>query len=131
MSTLNSIIEGRESAPPPELSTMAEYKAGPIRRRPTHPGRIVKTNLEALGLSVNAAAIAIGVTRAALGNIVLEKSAISPEMALRLGKLMGGGPDLWMKMQADVDLWDARQKIGGEIKKIKQLWDPDHIPVDE
>ena len=52
-------------------------------------------------------------------------------MALRLGKLMGGGPDIWMKMQADVDLWDAKQKIGGEIRKIKQLWDPDQIPVEE
>ena len=94
---------------------MAEYKAGPRRVRPVHPGRIVKTNLEAMGLSVNAAALAIGVTRAALGNIVLEKSAISPEMALRLRQADGGGgPDIWMKMQADVDLWDAKQKIGGE-----------------
>jgi antitoxin HigA-1 len=130
VSTLNNITEGRQSAPLPELR-MAEYKAGPVRRRPTHPGRIVKNNLDAMGLSVNAAALAIGVTRAALGNIVLEKSAISPEMALRLGKLMGGGPDIWMKMQADVDLWDAKQKIGGEIRKIKQLWDADHIPVEE
>jgi addiction module HigA family antidote len=130
VSTLNNITEGRESAPP-EHYRMAEYKAGPMRRRPTHPGRIVKTNLEAMGLSVNAAALAIGVTRAALGNIVVEKSAISPEMALRLSKLMGGGPDLWMKMQADVDLWDAKQKIGGELKKIKQLWDAGHIPVED
>ena len=130
MSTLNNTIEGRPSAPPPE-PPMAEYKAGPRRVRPVHPGRIVKTNLEAMGLSVNAAALAIGVTRAALGNIVSEKSAISPEMALRFGKLMGGGPDIWMKMQADVDLWDAKQKIGGEIRKIKQLWDPDHIPVED
>jgi antitoxin HigA-1 len=130
VSTLNSTTEGRTSAPPPEPQKV-EYKAGPRRLRPVHPGRIVKTNLDAMGLSVNAAALAIGVTRAALGNIVLEKSAISPEMALRLGKLMGGGPDIWMKMQADVDLWDAKQKIGGEIRKIKQLWDPDQIPVEE
>jgi len=130
VSTLNNIIEGRESVPPGER-TMADYKAGPMRRRPTHPGRIVKTNLEALGLSVNAAAIAIGVTRAALGNIVAEKSAISPEMALRLGKLMGGGPDLWMKLQADVDLWDARQKIGEEVRKIKTAWNADRIPVED
>ena len=36
-----------------------------------------------------------------------------------------------MKMLADIDLWDAKQKIGGEIRKIKQLWDADHIPVED
>lgn len=129
MSTLNSITEGREAAP--WKAAMAEYKAGPRRVRPIHPGRIVKLNLEALSLTAYAAGPLLGVTKQALQNIMDEKSAISAEMALRLGKLFGGGPDLWMKMQADLDLWDARQKIGGEVRKIKQLWDPDHIPEED
>lgn len=129
MSTLNNITEG-PSARPPELS-MAEYKAGPRRVRPIHPGRIVKRNLEALNLTAYSAGPLIGVTKQALQNIIDEKSAVSAEMALRLGKLMGGGPDLWMKMQADVDVWDAKQRIGGELKKIKPLWDADHIPIED
>jgi antitoxin HigA-1 len=128
--TLNNITEG-PSAPRPGASTMADYKAGPIRRRPTHPGAIVRSNLDALDMSVNAAALAIGVTRAALGNLVAEKAAVSPEMALRLGKLFDNGPDLWIGMQTAVDLWDAKQRIGDQVKAIKKVWDASKIPVEE
>lgn len=129
MSTLNNITEGHQGAP--WDAPMAEYKAGPMRRRPTHPGSIVKSNLAALDLTAYAAGPLLGVTKQALQNIMDGKSAVSAEMALRLGKLFGGGPDLWMKMQADVDLWDAKQKIGTDLKKIKPLWDADHIPVED
>lgn len=129
MSILNSITEERESAP--KDTPMAEYKAGPIRRRPIHPGRIVKTNLAALGFTAYSAGPLLGVTKQALQNIMDEKSAISPEMALRLGKFFGDGPGLWIRMQTDVDLWDAKQRIAGELRKIKQMWNPDHIPVEE
>jgi addiction module HigA family antidote len=100
---------------------MAEFKAGPRRRKPTHPGRILAAELEAVGLTPYAAAPLIGVTRAALGNIILEKSAVSPDMALRLGKLFGNGPELWMKLQADVDLWNAREKLAPAIAEIKTV----------
>jgi plasmid maintenance system antidote protein VapI len=45
-------------------------------------------------------------------------------MALRLGKFFGNGPDLWMKMQADCDLWAARQKLGGALDAIKTAKTP-------
>src|SRR5262245_16693723 len=107
---------------------MAEYKAGPRKRRPTHPGAMVKSDLEELGVSVNAAALAMGVTRAALGNLVSEKSAVSPEMALRLGKYFRNGPHLWIHMQVEVDLWDASQKIGAEIDAIEPAeWEREEI----
>jgi addiction module HigA family antidote len=101
-----------------------EIKAGPIRRRPLHPGGIVKTNIEALGMSVNQAALAIGVTRAALGKLVNEKSALSPEMALRLGRFLRTGPDIWLRMQADLDLWDTAHRIGDALEAIEPAeWD--------
>jgi addiction module HigA family antidote len=108
---------------------MAETKAGSIRRRPTHPGAIVGANLEELNMSVNAAALAIGVTRAALGNLVAQRAAVSPEMALRLGKFFDNGPELWIRMQADVDLWDAKQRIGDQVRAIKKVWDASKIPA--
>jgi addiction module HigA family antidote len=110
---------------------MAEYKAGPRRRRPTHPGAILKANLAAIGLTAYAAGPLLGVTKQALQNIIDEKSAISAEMALRLGKFFGDGPDLWINMQTDIDLWDAKQKIGAEVRKIKQAWDPSQIPTED
>ncbi len=100
---------------------MAEYRAGERRRRPTHPGKVVKSSLEALDMTVYAAAKALGVTAQTLHNIVDGKSAVSPEMALRLGRWFGNGPDLYINMQRDVDLWDARQKLGDGLRRIKPL----------
>lgn len=101
-----------------------EYKAGPRKRRPTHPGQIVATSLEALELTPYAAAPRLGITKQALGNLLSGKSAVSPEMALRLGRFFRSSPEFWLRMQADVDLWDAAQKIGAEIAAIEPVeWD--------
>lgn len=98
---------------------MTEFKAGPRNRAPTHPGKIIATQLEALGLTVYAAAPLLGVTKQALGNIVAGKSGVSPDMALRLGRFFDNGPELWMGLQADYDLYQAKTKLGDAIKKIK------------
>lgn len=119
MSTLNNTTEGRESAPPE--SQMAEYKAGPRKRKPIHPGAIVKRQLEDLDLTIYAAAPQLGVTKQALGNLVACTAAVSPAMALRLGKFFGNGPELWMRLQADFDLWEAREKLAGELAAIKTV----------
>lgn len=74
-------------------------------KEPVHPGRIVRDDcLEPLGITVTAAAQALGVTRQALNNIVNERSGISAEMAVRLSKAFGGVPETWLAMQAAYDL---------------------------
>ncbi len=118
MLTSNNITEGRNT-PRRDAGMAKEYPAGPIRRRSTHPGALVKSSLEALGLTVYAAAPLLGVTKQALSNLVNEKAAVSPEMALRLGRYFRNGPDIWLRMQNAVDLWDAAQKIGTEIDAIE------------
>ena len=127
MSISSNITEG--PAPLQGAIAMAkEYKAAARLRRPTHPGALVKSDLEALNMSVNAAAIAIGVTRAALANLVNEAAAVSPEMALRLGKFFRNGPRLWIDMQTEVDLWDAAKKIGDQIEAIEPAeWDREEV----
>jgi antitoxin HigA-1 len=78
---------------------------------PPHPGRIVRQEcLEALDLSVTEAARVLGVTRQTLNNLVNEKAAISPEMAIRLEKAFGSTADTWLRMQAAYDLAQARKK---------------------
>ena len=80
---------------------------------PPHPGRIVRQEcIEALDLSVTEAAKVLGVTRQALNNLVNEKAAISPEMAIRLEKVFGSTADTWLRMQAAYDLAQARKKAG-------------------
>ena len=79
-------------------------------KNPPHPGLSVRHDcLEPLGLSVTDAARALGVTRQALNNLVNGKSGISPEMAIRLDKAFGGGAEVWLGLQLDYDLAQARK----------------------
>lgn len=93
-------------------------------KNPVHPGRIVKHDcLEALDLSVTAAAKVLGVTRQTLNNIVNEKTGISPEMAIRLSKAFGSTPESWLQMQVNYDLAEARRH---ESKIRVQRYEPQH-----
>ncbi len=79
-------------------------------KNPPHPGRSVRSAcLEPLGLSISEGAKILGVTRQALNNVVSGKSAISPEMALRLTKAFGSTPETWLRMQLTYDLAAARR----------------------
>ena len=89
------------------------------RRRPTHPGAILREDvLPELRMTVTEAARLLGISRQTLHKILAESSPITAEMALRLGKFCGNGPGLWLRMQQQVDLWDAERQLSGELKKI-------------
>lgn len=86
---------------------------------PTHPGELLRTEvLPASGLSVTAAASALGVSRQTLHSILACRKSISPEMALRLGKLFGNGPELWLGMQQAYELWHARHALADCLDEI-------------
>jgi addiction module HigA family antidote len=89
---------------------------------PTHPGAVLREDvLPSLGLSVTDAARHLGVTRQTLHAILGERAGITPEMALRLGKLCGNGPALWLRMQQARDLWRAERDIAGEVAAIPTM----------
>jgi addiction module HigA family antidote len=72
-----------------------------------------------LNLTVTEAAKALGVTRQALNNLVNGKSGISPEMAIRLDKAFGGGAEIWLGLQLDYDLAEARKSERGiKVRRI-------------
>jgi addiction module HigA family antidote len=78
---------------------------------PAHPGEIVREEcLKPLGLTVTAAADALGVTRKALSDLLNGHTGISPDMAIRLEQVFGGTADTWLRMQVQRDLWEARQR---------------------
>lgn len=99
---------------------MAEYAARRnANRAPTHPGEIIREDvLPALGMSVATAANGLKVTRQTLHRVLAGKSGVSPEMALRLGKFCGNGPDIWLRLQDVFDLWHARRAIADELAEI-------------
>ena len=85
-------------------------------KKPVHPGGFVKHEIvEALGLTVTAAAQALGVTRAALSAFLNGRARLSPEMALRIEKAFGVSMDTLMRMQNSHDIAQARMR-SGEIK---------------
>ena len=79
-------------------------------KNPAHPGQLVRDDIEELGLSVAEAAHGLGLTRQQLYQIINGTSAITPEMALRLEKALGGTADFWMQMQVNFDLARIRAR---------------------
>ena len=89
------------------------------QRLPIHPGELLREEvLPSLNLGVSGAARALGVSRQTLHAILIGKAAVTPAMALRLGKLCGNGPDLWLNLQKAHNLWRAQQEIGAQIERI-------------
>lgn len=92
-------------------------------RQPTHPGAILREDvLPGLkGLTVTGFARALGVSRQTLHSLLSERSGVSAEMALRLGTLLGNGPQLWLEMQTRYDLWQAQARLQDVLTEMKQL----------
>lgn len=91
---------------------------------PPHPGLTLGDDvLPALGLTVSQAARQLKVARTTFSRLIQGRSTISPEMALRiqawLGVERGGDARLWLAEQNAYDMWQAHQKLKGELSKIK------------
>lgn len=76
-----------------------------LNREPSHPGAVVRLELEELGLTVTEAARRLGVARRSVSELVNEKRGVSAEMALRLGRFFGNGTGIWLTMQTRYDQW--------------------------
>ena len=84
-------------------------------RRPTHPGTILRDDvLPALKLTQKEFADLLGVSRLTVSDLLNEKRGVSPDMAMRLGKLLGNGPEVWLRLQQSLDLWELARRGGYE-----------------
>jgi addiction module HigA family antidote len=100
---------------------MSEYTAKQNPNRcPTHPGAILREDvIPAVRRSKSEIARLLGISRQHLHDILTEKEPLSPEVAVRVGKLFGGGAGVWVRMQAAYDTWHAEQSV--DVSKIKTL----------
>lgn len=101
---------------------MAIRNTRQMKRPPTHPGEMLREDfLPDYGLTVAGLAEAAGVSRQSINELLRERRAVSPEMALRLSRLFGNTAEFWMNAQRAVDLWDAMQVVKDEVARIKPL----------
>ncbi|MEA1049162.1 HigA family addiction module antitoxin [Lamprobacter modestohalophilus] len=93
-----------------------------IQRKPTHPGEMLREDFAPdYGLSASALAEALGVSRQSVNELLRERRAVSPEMAIRLARLFGNSAEFWLKAQRAVDLWEAKQALASEVARIRPL----------
>lgn len=94
-----------------------------IQRPPTHPGYVIRMELEELDMSVTEAAKRLGVARPTLSQLVNENKRVSPEMALRLGRFFGNGTEIWMSLQARHDQWEVEHDAEAlrEAKRVEPV----------
>lgn len=102
---------------------MTEYTVKrPLRRQSVHPGEILREDvLPALGLSVSEMARRLGVSRQQLHRVLACTHPVTVEMALRIGRLVGNGPGLWLRLQQNYDIRRTEQDLSGELKKIRSI----------
>jgi addiction module HigA family antidote len=89
---------------------------------PLHPGEMLREDvLPSLGKSKTEIASLLGISRQTLFDILRERQPVTPAMALRFGKLLGNGPDLWIDLQRAYDLYVAQKQPGKVLAKIPTL----------
>ncbi|SFK37307.1 addiction module antidote protein, HigA family [Sphingomonas sp. NFR04] len=89
---------------------------------PPKPGDVLRKRvLGDMDITQDQLAEALGVSRHSVNQLLNSRRAVTPEMALRLERVLDTSADMWLNLQAQVDLHDARQKIGDDLSKLPAL----------
>jgi antitoxin HigA-1 len=89
--------------------------------RPVHPGEVISDVLEDIGMTQTSFAEVLGVSRRTVNEIVQGRRPITVDMAIRIGKALGNGPQLWLNLQQKVDIWDAIQTHREDYDRVPTL----------
>ena len=90
------------------------------KRKPTHPGEILREDvLPSLRMTQTEFAQRLSVSRLTVSEILHEKRPVSPDMAIRIGRLLGNGAAIWLRLQQALDVWQLERE--GDYKHIKPL----------
>ncbi len=95
----------------------------PEHRRPTHPGLIfLEDFLKPLGITQKESARRLRISYPRMNEIINGKRSVTPETALRLGRLTGTEPEFWLNLQQAVDLWEAIHSTDArDIEEIEPM----------
>ncbi len=96
-----------------------------IMHNPPHPGEFIKeTYIIPLDISLRTAAEKLDVSSSTFSRLIKGDANVSPSMALKLSKAFGRSPESWMLMQAEHELWNARQKV--DLKRVSVIYSSKH-----
>ncbi|MFM2044379.1 MAG: Azospirillum phage Cd [Pseudomonadota bacterium] len=94
-------------------------------REPTHPGEYIGEDILAeFGLTQQELADRLNVSRRTINELVNKRRGVSPDMALRLARLTGSTPEIWLRLQMVHDLWRARRDNDPTLLAIRPLVSP-------
>jgi len=82
-----------------------------VQRPPTHPGAVLSDVLEDTNLSISNFARGIHLSRQTVYKILSGKASVSPEVAVKIGRFLGNGPEVWLGLQVKYDLWIAEKLV--------------------
>ena len=89
---------------------------------PIAPGDVLRDEvMEGLRITQDRLAKALGVSRHSVNELINGKRGVTADMALRLSTVLGTDPDFWLNLQKDVDLHEARQKLGDQLDELEIL----------
>jgi antitoxin HigA-1 len=101
---------------------MGKIDNGKRELPPTHPGEMLREDfLPDYGLTATTLAVTLGVSRQTINELLRERRALSPAMALRLSRLFGNSPEFWLNAQRAVDLWQAEKELAKDLARIQTL----------
>jgi addiction module HigA family antidote len=89
--------------------------------RPAHPGEVLADILEDLQITESDLARALNVSTQTVNEIIQGKKAITIDLAIRLGKALGNGPQLWLNLQQKIDIWDAMTVDKEQYEKVYSI----------
>lgn len=93
-----------------------------MSRQPTHPGTILKMDvipaLNGQGVSISQFARDLHISRTQLYKILNEENPVTSNIAVRLGRVLGNGADIWLRMQQAHDLWKAENELIDELETM-------------
>jgi antitoxin HigA-1 len=89
---------------------------------PTHPGEMLREDfMTDYGLNATTLASALGVSRQTINELLRERRALTPVMALRLSRLFGNSPEFWLNVQHAREIWESEQRYEKELNQILPL----------
>jgi len=101
---------------------MAIVNIGPRVIKPTHPGEMLREDfMPDYGLTAGRLADSLGVSRQTINEILRERRAITPAMALKLSRLFGNTAQFWLSAQIALYLWRAEKTYKGRLRRIQPL----------